>query len=125
MMIVEESKVEFVERLKKRTKDIALEAISIFKSLPKTDENRIIGKQFLRSATSVAANYRAVCRARSKAEYFSKLSIVVEEADETLFWIEIFLESGIIKTERLEGLSKEVLEILSILSKARKNTYQQ
>jgi len=124
-MIVEESKVEFVERLKKRTKDIALEAISIFKSLPKTDENRIIGKQFLRSATSVAANYRAVCRARSKAEYFSKLSIVVEEADETLFWIEIFLESGIIKAERLEGLSKEVLEILSILSKARKNTYQQ
>ena len=123
-MKVEESKIEFAERLKRRTKDIAIAAIKLFQELPRKDEYRIIGKQFLRSATSVAANYRAVCRARSKAEYFSKLSIVVEEADEALFWIEMFQESGMIKGERLEGLSKEVLEILSILSKARKNTYR-
>ncbi len=118
---VKSSKVEFVEKLKLRTKRIGLEAINIFRGLPKTEEARIIGKQFLRSSLSVGANYRAVCRARSKAEYFAKLSITVEEADETLHWIEMLEEAKVLNYEVPE-LKKEVTEILSILAKARKNT---
>ena len=83
------NKIEQIEVLKQRTKDFALRIIRLFQALPKTDEARIIGKQLLRSTTSVASNYRAACRARSDAEFFSKISIVVEEADETLFWLEL------------------------------------
>lgn len=115
-------KVEFIEQLKKRTKDGALRIIKLYQSLPKTDEARIIGKQLLRSGTSFAANYRAVCRARSKAEFFSKLSIVVEELDETLFWLELLVDSKIVPEDKLTHLNTELLEILSILSHARKNT---
>lgn len=116
-------KVEFVEKLKKRTKQIGLDAIQLYKTLPKSEEARIVGKQFLRSSLSVGANYRAVCRARSKAEYFAKLSITVEEADETLYWIDVMQESGIIKNISKE-YRQELLEIVSILAKARKNTHK-
>ena len=78
-------KVDFAEKIKTRTKQFALETIKLYKHLPKDYEAKMIGKQLLRSATSVAANYRAVCRARSDAEFYSKLCIVVEEADESLF----------------------------------------
>ena len=115
-------KVEFIEQFKKRTKDAALRIIRLFQSLPKTDEARIIGKQILRSGTSFAANYRAACRSRSRAEFFAKLSIVIEELDETLFWIELLVESNILKEEKSASLKQELLEILSILSHARKNT---
>ena len=71
------NKAAFVESIKERTKYLALESIKIFRQLPRNEEARIIGRQFLRSSTSVAANYRAACRARSKAEFFSKMSIVV------------------------------------------------
>jgi len=74
----------------------------------------------LRSGTSFAANYRAVCRARSKAEFFSKLSIVVEELDETLFWLELLVDSNIVPENKLSQLNAELLEILSILARARK-----
>ena len=84
-----EAKEVFVEEFKKRTKQFVLRSIKLFQSLPQTEEARIIGKQFLRSSSSVGSNYRAVCRARSKAEFYAKLSIVVEEADESLFWLEI------------------------------------
>jgi four helix bundle protein len=67
----------------------------MFRSLPKTEEARILGRQVLRSGTSVAANYHAVCRARSKAEFTAKLGVVVEEADETVFWLELLVESGL------------------------------
>jgi four helix bundle protein len=117
-----EEKSFFIETLKLRTKSIALRGIKVFQALPKTDEAKIIGKQFLRSITSLAANYRATCRARSQAEYFSKLSITVEEADETLFWIEIMIESNIFTKEKLQDLFQETQEIVKILSKARKNT---
>ncbi|MGH9789756.1 MAG: four helix bundle protein [Candidatus Acidiferrales bacterium] len=76
------------EELKKRTKQFAIRVIKLFRSLPKTEEARIIGRQLLRSATSVAANYRAVCRARSKPEFIAKLGLVVEEADESALWLE-------------------------------------
>ncbi len=115
-------KNDFATQFKNRTKKFAVEIISYFRTLPKTEEARIVGKQLLRSATSVAANYRAVCRARSKAEFFSKLSITVEEADESLFWLEIISESQINSDIKTKTLMKEAEEILAVLSKARKTT---
>ena len=102
--------------LKERTKRFALRVIRVVKSLPKTDEARIIGKQVLRSGTSVAANYRAVCRARSKAEFISKIGVVVEEADETVFWLELLVESEIVKKEQMTELLKEANELLAIFA---------
>jgi len=77
--------IEFRERLKERTKDFALRIIRLYQAFPKTTEAQIIGKQILRSGTSIAANYRAACRGRSNAEFYSKISIVIEETDESLF----------------------------------------
>ncbi|MEP7171528.1 MAG: four helix bundle protein, partial [Bacteroidota bacterium] len=101
-----------------------LRSIKLFQNLPKTDEARIIGKQFLRSATSVGANYRASCRARSEAEFHSKISIVTEEADESAFWLEIIIDAGVLSAKRVEPLLKEAIEILSVVSKARFTTEQ-
>ena len=103
-----------------RTKQFALNIIRLFQSLPKTDEARILGKQLLRSGSSVAANYRAACRSRSKQEFYSKLCIVVEESDETLFWLELLLDSGILKNELLRPIIKESEELLFIFSVSRK-----
>ena len=108
------------DKLKLRTKLFAVEIVKYYRNLPKTEEAKIIGKQLLRSATSVAANYRAVCRARSDAEFFSKLSIVFEEADETLLWLEIIIESEINKDDKTKKLHQEALEILSIMAASRK-----
>ena len=106
--------------LKLRTKKFAVEIVKYYRNLPKTEDAKIIGKQLLRSATSVAANYRAVCRARSDAEFFAKLSIVVEEADETLLWLEIIIESELFKDDKTKQLYQEALEILSIMAASRK-----
>lgn len=114
------TKVDFVTALKARTKKFVLDSIKLYQELPKTEEAKIIGRQFIRSASSVGANYRAACRSRSKAEFFSKLSIVVEEADETAFWIEILMESNIYNSIKSEPLLKEINEILAIVAKARK-----
>ena len=119
---MDSSRIAFIEKLKLRTKQLALSAISLFRILPKTEEARIVGRQLIRSATSVAANYRAACRARSGAEYFAKLSIVVEEADETLFWLEILEEAQILPVPNVENLRKEATEVLAIMATARKNT---
>lgn len=113
--------VDKIEAFKLRTKGLSLRVIKLFQSLPKTDEARIIGKQLLRSATSVAANYRASCRARSGAEFYSKISIVVEEADETLFWLELLLEAQIISKEKLSLLMDEYEEVLKIVTTVRYN----
>jgi four helix bundle protein len=115
------NKEEFVENFKKRTKSFSLAAINVFRKLPKTEDN-IIGKQFLRSALSIGANYRAVCRARSKSEFFAKLSITVEETDEVIFWTEILTESGIVESTKLSEFDREGREILVVLSTARTNT---
>lgn len=85
----------FNDEFRERTKQFALRIIKLFRSLPKTEEARIIGKQLLRSGCSVGANFRAATRARSNAEFYSKLSIVVEEADESAFWMELLIESEI------------------------------
>jgi four helix bundle protein len=116
------NKVEFVQHMQQRTKDFVLRSIRLFRSLPRTEEARIIGRQFLRSSTSVGSNYRAVCRARSQAEYFAKLSIVVEETDESLFWLEILVEAEIMAGTKLGSLMNEASELLAIFSTARKNT---
>lgn len=114
------SKIDFITALKDRTKKFVLDSIKFYQKLPKTEEARIIGRQYIRSSSSVGANYRAACRSRSKAEFHSKLSIVVEEADESAFWLEILLEAEIIKKSEVSVLLKEANEILAIVAKARK-----
>ena len=100
--------------LQKRTKAFALLVIRLCRAAPRNEESRIICRQLLRSATSVAANYRAVCRARSTADFTSKLGIVLEEADESLFWLELLLDAGILSRERVEGALTEANELVSI-----------
>ena len=117
---MEQTKLGFIEAIKNRTKKFVLEAIKFYQSLPKTEEAKIIGRQFMRSSSSVGANYRAACRSRSRAEFFSKMSIVVEEADETAFWLEILIEAKITDNVDANNLLTEVNEILSIMAKARK-----
>ncbi len=112
------NRLDFSTIFKKRTKQLALNVIRLYATLPKTDEIRIIGKQVMRSSTSVAANYHAVCRARSRRERFAKMCIVVEEADETLMWLEMLEESGLAKG--LEAMKTETLEILKVMAKAKK-----
>ena len=115
----EENSLEKAKDLQARTKTFALRIMRMFRSLPKTEEARILGRQLLRSGTSVAANYRAVCRARSKPEFTAKLGVVVEEADETVFWLELLVESGVVSEERLRGLMKEANELLAIFAASR------
>jgi four helix bundle protein len=100
--------------LKQGTKQFALRIIRLYRSLPATDEARILGKQLLRSGTSVGANYRAACRARSKAEFIARLGIVLEEADETVFWLELLVESGVGSRERMQPLVKKADELTSV-----------
>lgn len=103
------------EDLKNRTKQYSLRIIKLVRSLSCTPEGKVIGNQLLRSGTSVGANYRAVCRARSMADFISKLGVVVEEADESAFWLEVIIESGLIKKELIEPLLRETNEIVSIM----------
>jgi four helix bundle protein len=102
------------EELKKRTKTFALRILKLARALPRTDDGRAIGKQIIRSGTSVGANYRAVCRARSTSEFIAKLGVVIEEADETVFWLEIIIESGLIKKELAGSLLNEANELTAI-----------
>jgi len=113
-------KSEFVEKFRDRTKKFVVENIKLYRSLPKTEEARIIGKQLLRASSSVGANYMAACRARSQAEFHSKISIVVEEADESLFWMEILIEADIVTKHDISILMPEATEILKVTSSARK-----
>jgi len=101
--------------LKQRTKDFGKRAIKLIESLPKNMTASVIGRQLLRSATSVGANYRAVCRAKSRADFIAKLGIVEEESDESLYWIEMLIETGQIKAALVSDLMKEGEEILAIV----------
>jgi four helix bundle protein len=100
--------------MKVRTKDFALRVLRLYRSLPRTEEARIIGTQLLRSSTSIGANYRAACRGRSRAEFAAKLGIVLEEADETLFWLELFQEGNVFPAEKMRDLLQEANELVSI-----------
>jgi len=99
---------------KERTQKLALRVIRLFETLPKTSAAQIIGGQLLRSATSIGANYRAACRGKSKADVIAKLALVEEEADESLYWLDLLAESGIITQEKLSSLAKETEEILAM-----------
>ena len=116
-----DAKSAFVEAFRARTKTAALRVIRLYQQLPRTGEAEVIGKQLLRSATSVAANYRAACRGRSGAEWYAKLCICVEEADETQLWLELLGDAEIFPKSKLESLEQEYLKIVSILATARKS----
>lgn len=118
---VKESNFRFGEQFKLRTKTFSLRFIKLFQALPRTTEAQILGKQLLRSATSVAANYRAAGRARSKAEFVAKVGIALEEADESLFWLELLEESGIIAATKLANLKQEADELTAVLTTIRKS----
>ncbi|MFM6009559.1 MAG: four helix bundle protein [Dolichospermum sp.] len=102
------------QQFKTRTKQLALRVIRLVESLPNTKTADVIGKQLLRSATCVGANYRSACRAKSTADLIAKLSIVEEEADETLYWLELLIASRLITVEKLNNLMQETSEILAM-----------
>ncbi len=100
--------------LKDRTKSFALRVITLVSSLPNNPLARHIGNQLMRSGTSVAANYRASCRAKSKRDFIAKMGIVEEEADESAFWIELMVETQLVKSEGVEGLLDEANQLVAI-----------
>lgn len=106
--------------LKARTMAFALRIIKLAGALPRSQATQVLGRQMLRAGTSPRANYRAACRARSRAEFAAKLAIVEEEADETLYWLELLVQSGLVRSDRLEGLMKEANEIIAIVTAWRK-----
>ena len=103
------------ENLKQRTREFALRIIKLVESLPNTPTARVIGNQLLRCGTSVGANYRAACRARSKAEFISKMGIVEEEADESIYWIELLIDTNLVNQNRVTDLIDEGNQIVSII----------
>jgi four helix bundle protein len=111
--------------LKQRTKLFALRVIVFVESLPKRRTAEILGRQLLRSGTSVGANYRSACRARSAADFIAKMTIVEEEIDESIYWLELLVESKTIEMEKVEALIKEANELLAItvasIKTAKKN----
>ena len=102
------------KELKDRTKRFAVAIIQLSRELPRTIAGRTVGHQMIRSGTSVGANYRASCRARSRAEWVAKLGVVEEEADETLFWLEVAVEAKLISGDRAQQLLKEADELTAI-----------
>lgn len=106
--------------LKTRTKQFALRILKLTAALPKTDEARVIRNQLARSGTSVASNYRASCRARSRAEFIAKIGTVIEEADESCFWLELIQEGGFLSEPKVDALLKEANELTAIMTASRK-----
>ena len=108
--------ISYAEKLKKRTKDFAIRIVKLYRALPNTGEAKVIGNQFLRSGTAIAANYRASCRARSNAEFIAKIGVVVEEADETVFWLEMLVDCEIFTESKMKDLIQEGNELLAIFA---------
>jgi four helix bundle protein len=111
--------------LRNRTKDFALRVIKLYQNLPKSGEAQVIGKQILRSGTSVGAQYREACRAKSPADFISKMEGSLQELDETAYWQELLVEGGVVPAERLADLQKETNELIAIfivsIKTAKKN----
>lgn len=107
------------EQLKKRTKLFGLHVIRLVETLPQTQTCTVIGRQLLRCATSVGANYRAACRARSKADFIAKLGIAEEEADESVYWLEMLVEATIVNPSRITKLLAEANELTAIIASSR------
>jgi four helix bundle protein len=108
--------------LKRRTKAFALRILKLVDALPKTTAGRALASQIVRSGTSVAANYRAACRARSTADFIAKMGIVEEEADETLFWLELLEESELVSATKLAAIKQEANELIAITIASIKTT---
>lgn len=118
-------KEAFIEKLKVRTKKFAVDTILFCDSLKASKASSVITYQLVKSATSTGANYRAACSARSKAEFFSKTCIVVEEADESVYWLEIIHDANLTEnSEELRKLIKEANEITKIMTTAKHSTYK-
>jgi len=113
------------KEMKERTQHFALQIIRLIESLPRNRIADVLGNQLLRCGTSVGANYRAACRARSPADFIAKMGIVEEEADESIYWMELLIAAGIIPSNSIQPLLKEAHELLAItvssINTARKN----
>ena len=112
------------EQLKDRTKKMSLEVFRLVAPIPRGREVDVIVKQIIRSSSSVAANYRAACKARSKADFISKIGIVEEEADETAFWLEYLIDLDLVDSTRAEPLLTEVKELVAIFTASGKTAKQ-
>jgi four helix bundle protein len=106
--------------LLERTKQFALRIFKLVGALPQTIQGRAVAAQLIRSGTSVAANYRAACRARSKPEFVAKLGVVEEEADESAFWLELIMETNLLSATKVEPLLSEASEIVAIMASSKK-----
>jgi four helix bundle protein len=104
------------EELKRRTKAFALHVVRFVSNMPGNPVARLLGNQLLKAGTSVGANYRAACRARSRADFISKIGIVEEEADESMYWLEVIAESGIVKREQVSAMMAEAEELVAIFT---------
>jgi len=109
------------QELQTRTKQFALRVLRLIDALPRTSAGRAISNQLVRSATAVGANYRSACRARSRAEFAAKLGIALEEADESLYWLELIRDGNLLAESKLELLLKEADELTAILAAGRKS----
>lgn len=107
--------------LKTRTKDFAVRVVRMFQALPAKPDAQVLGKQVLRSGTSIAANYRAACRPRSKREFVARIGVVAEEADETVLWLELLGDTSVMPVSRLQPLLREARELTAIFT-ASENT---
>ena len=121
MPIAKSENVFRSDYLKARTKHFALRVIKLVDALPRTIQGRAVANQIIRSATSVAANYRAACRARSRAEFIAKIGVVEEEADETAFWLELIIDSALLTQTRVRPLLTEAGELVAIMAASRKS----
>lgn len=121
-MIMNDEKNQQPVELKSRTMDFALRIIRLYQCLPKTTEAQVMGRQILRSGTSVGAHYREAVRARSDAEFVSKLGGGQQELEETSYWLELLVKSGVFPHERLVPLIKEADELMAILATCVLNT---
>lgn len=106
--------------MKQRTQSFALRVLKLAEALPRSRSGNMIAAQIVRSGTSVAANYRARCRSKSRADFINKTAIVEEEADETSFWLEMIVEAGLLKREQVAPLAQEADELTAILVASRK-----
>jgi four helix bundle protein len=107
--------------LKQRTQNFALRILRLVEVIPRTISGQVIAKQLIRSATSVGANYRAACRGRSTAEFAAKLSIVIEEADESAYWLELIMKSELLRPVLVENLYDEANQLVAIMVASRKS----
>lgn len=110
------------QELLRRTKSFALRSLKLVDHLPRTMSGRAIGNQLVRSATSVGANYRAACRSRSRAEFAAKLGVVAEEADESVYWLELINEAKLLPDLRISALLDEANELTAIFTAARRSS---